>query len=456
MTEITENLNYNFHVDVRHPYTIQHRLFDAIGQKDNIEALRLISLMSPDEINLLRLSGKTLLMVAVEANNGDIINTLMYSYNADLYAQNFYKETVITMAAIAGNIEFLDKFLPMLANKFKDEILRAFIKAIEKRQINAAKFLLNYYEKNIGKFNIEARCGFNGETALIVASRNGDLDTIKYLISMRANPFVEYGDGNNAISSVLFGENDELAFKCLEFYASFFNILETKNFRGDNILIAAARRGFGLCVEFLLGLLVADKRLSYFLQKNIMGDNVLMVACSSCFSDYNLVKNLCEFADMNYMLDIIIDEPDCSNYTPLNLAAKCNKTDIVALLLSYNANANVVSANGDSPLYYAIKNNNMIMFRLLVELSDVNRKDMFGQTPLMVAVDAGIEYVKILLEKKANVRERNVRGFSALTIACVKKNEECVKLLIANGARVTDLEKGVRTSYAIDMILSYH
>jgi hypothetical protein len=73
---------------------------------------------------------------------------------------------------------------------------------------------------------------------------------------------------------------------------------------------------------------------------------------------------------------------------------------------------------------------------LLKEGADINTKNKYGWTPLMIACEKdNKEMVKLLLEKGADVKAKNINGKSALVIAYYYGHQEIVKLLKSYGAK---------------------
>jgi ankyrin repeat protein len=76
--------------------------------------------------------------------------------------------------------------------------------------------------------------------------------------------------------------------------------------------------------------------------------------------------------------------------------------------------------------------------------ADVNAKDNDGWTALMWASWSGLTKVaSTLVDHKTDVKAVDRQGNSALTLAAMRGNCEIVKLLLANGAAVTDRDQAV-------------
>tara|TARA_B100001741_G_scaffold303772_1_gene294216 strand:- start:1493 stop:1840 length:348 start_codon:yes stop_codon:yes gene_type:complete len=73
------------------------------------------------------------------------------------------------------------------------------------------------------------------------------------------------------------------------------------------------------------------------------------------------------------------------NITPLMKAVVHNKLDIIELLLSNGANANLATNSGNTALHYASFMNHPDAIRILIKHgANVNALNTFDQTPLLV------------------------------------------------------------------------
>jgi ankyrin repeat protein len=156
---------------------------------------------------------------------------------------------------------------------------------------------------------------------------------------------------------------------------------------------------------------------------------------------------------------------DRGGFTPLIYAARENCRACVEVLLKHKADIGLPDPSGVPPLSIAMMNGNWDVSKRLMEAgADVNQWDIFGQSPLHVAVGAmnsrgdnnpldldaqnqasGRDIVKMLVERGANPnqqlfyrapgRDNGVgRGLTPFLAACASGDIEIVKLLLAHGA----------------------
>jgi ankyrin repeat protein len=159
---------------------------------------------------------------------------------------------------------------------------------------------------------------------------------------------------------------------------------------------------------------------------------------------------------------------DSGGLTPLLYAARENCAACVDVLLKNKADIDLPDPDGVSPLLLAIMNANWDLAKRLIQAgADVSQWDIFGEAPLITAIDqrnridggrasidvpnttSGLAIVTLLLErgadpnmqlffKPANVRgDVYTRGATPLIRAAVNGDLEVVKQLLEHGADAT-------------------
>ena len=160
---------------------------------------------------------------------------------------------------------------------------------------------------------------------------------------------------------------------------------------------------------------------------------------------------------------------DSGGLSPLAYAARENCMACVEVLLTHKVDINLPDPDGVSPLLVAIMNANWdIASRLIQAGADVNQWDIFGETPLLNAINlrsrrdggkgssidplnkiSGTEIVKTLLARGANPNMQlffkpanapgamNTRGVTPLIRAVFNGDVEMTKLLLEHGADPT-------------------
>lgn len=133
-----------------------------------------------------------------------------------------------------------------------------------------------------------------------------------------------------------------------------------------------------------------------------------------------------------------IDEIDANGHTALWIASRRNKVNAVRDLLSLGADPNESGPDWDTPLLIATQvNSDTPIAELLIAASaDVNVVDQrYGQTPLHYAVrENNREVVRLLLHSGANSNARSSSGDTPLQFAVAKGYPDIVELLLNSGA----------------------
>jgi ankyrin repeat protein len=110
--------------------------------------------------------------------------------------------------------------------------------------------------------------------------------------------------------------------------------------------------------------------------------------------------------ELNRLRGLIANSADVNaiilppEWTPLLIAVECNNPEVVRLLLSYGANANIANFNKQTLLHIAVNKNAISIARLLIEdgNAEVNVLDGCGYTPLKYAKEFGYtEIIELLI-----------------------------------------------------------
>ncbi len=137
-------------------------------------------------------------------------------------------------------------------------------------------------------------------------------------------------------------------------------------------------------------------------------------------------------------------------FPPLYYAvAECkSNADLIRLLLSRGANANIRMVNDETPLHLAIQHDNIDAVKALLEFGAdpcaATRID-FYYSPLMKASALGrLEIMRLLLDAGADPAFKNPMGESAETVAAKRSREKVKQLLAILGPwnRKTSRKKG--------------
>lgn len=137
------------------------------------------------------------------------------------------------------------------------------------------------------------------------------------------------------------------------------------------------------------------------------GDNALI--CCSKFGYTEIIHELIKGG-----VNINSKQNNVSKNSSLHLAVDYNQNGIVKLLLENGADINILNELNQSPLYYAIKNGNMIMIKILLERgAEIEGKDINGKSlkDIIIGKQNLDEILKIL-----NERDKLIKDFEKLNI----------------------------------------
>ena len=137
-----------------------------------------------------------------------------------------------------------------------------------------------------------------------------------------------------------------------------------------------------------------------------------------------------------------VNHQDKNGQMALTFASDIGHIEIVKALIVAGANVNhqvnhpfvTLFLRGETALLRAVKHTEVVRL-LLAAGADPNIQNNLGDTPLILASDAGyIETVKLLLVANADPNIQNFLGHTALMKASFRRHAEIVRLLLAAGA----------------------
>ncbi|MEJ2700924.1 MAG: ankyrin repeat domain-containing protein [Sedimentisphaerales bacterium] len=137
-----------------------------------------------------------------------------------------------------------------------------------------------------------------------------------------------------------------------------------------------------------------------------------------------------EIVELLLVNGVDVNSGNIYDQTPAEVAMEANHNEIVKLLMSKGADV--------SPLLVAVHMKDLAKARNLIEAgADVNKRTLYGTSPLHRAAAAGFKDIAVLLiEKGADVNAKDNRGRTPLHDAAEKGHKEIVELLVAKGADV--------------------
>lgn len=138
------------------------------------------------------------------------------------------------------------------------------------------------------------------------------------------------------------------------------------------------------------------------------------------------------------------------NYAPkkgaslLSLAVAMKSNKIGNYLIEKGAETGIkveISGIYYSLLDIAINSGNFEMFKILVNETEINKRNEAGQSPLYVAVTAenpNLDIIKYLVEKGANINLNDKDGMPIIAIAVLYDNLDVIKILAESGQNIKE------------------
>ena len=203
----------------------------------------------------------------------------------------------------------------------------------------------------------------------------------------------------------------------------------------ETIHMAAYAGNLALCTMRLKqGLVKADSR-------DADGRTPIHWACAG--GHVNVLRMLLECLETKEERVRVIDKHDEGGWTPLMSATSAGHVEVVKELLSHNCDCNICNDNGQIPLHYTKKDENIASL-LIPHTSNINTFSKGGKaTPLIKSVMLGATGVVklLLLTGKCKINFQDYSGNTALHYAYNEGDEDMIKLLENNGASITILNR---------------
>jgi len=294
-------------------------------------------------------------------------------------------------------------------------------------------------------------------TPLILATRLGQLESIKCLVDDGADINLQDSDGKTALHYAASDEHSDVMKELLDNKAD----VNSRDKNGSTPLHYAAGNGHLIAVKTCL---------KYGADVNMVdNDNTTALHSASSHGHSDVMKELLDnkavidardkhlktplhCAAVNGHLNAVktclsygADVKRMDNYiqTALHLAADGGHSDVMKELLDSKADVNARDRFGKTPLHCAARNGYLLAVKTCLSYgADVNMVDNFNQTTLHLAASCGhSDVVKELLDSKADVNARGTYGETPLHWAAENGHLIAVKTCLSYGADVNMVNK---------------
>ncbi|MQM14323.1 hypothetical protein Taro_047252 [Colocasia esculenta] len=128
------------------------------------------------------------------------------------------------------------------------------------------------------------------------------------------------------------------------------------------------------------------------------------------------------------------DVGDSRGRTPLHIAASKGFEDCVLVLLKHACNIHIQDAEGNTPLWLAIKGKHHKIFNLLYHCACFSNPTTSGDLLCLAAKRNDLPAMKELLKHGLSIDSKNHEGLTALEVAMDLNHVDLVSFLVMNGA----------------------
>lgn len=260
----------------------------------------------------------------------------------------------------------------------------------------------------------------DGLAPLHFAAREGHLGVIKYLLEKKAKPDAKNASGATPLQEAFRMGKLEAAALLIQAGAN----VNAKDAKGNSAMHLVMPQGVRLAGLELLLASKADPNI-----KDDHGDSPLHVAVGTNLG-----------IDVVRMLIANSANPNIRNsegMTPLHTAVDRSRIDSIYVLISNGADVFAADLKGRTPFDLALQKGDALL-QAVITAATVGATDKEGNTQLHTAIirKAEVRTIALLLDRKAGVNVRNMNGDTPLHLAVQADLREIGELLIARGADI--------------------
>lgn len=380
------------------------------AMKDRVEIVEVL-LNAGAKVNLQDKDGNTPLHFACYGNKSESVSLLM-KFGADPKIQNSKKETAFHKAAVICGEEIFDML---------------------------------YLKSNLEGVN------HLGRKPLHISARYQNLEFCKLLLKAKVQESPLDFEGNDPLMACLKGLNSNEELERL--FISKLQNAEFSNKKGERYLHAAATTDKASAITSLLdsGAIVDCKdnagvtplvRALRNRKKNaarVLVDNGADLSIKD--NDGRTLLHLMAFwmtekTDLKDIIEVVdVNAVDTKGRTALHDIVYWGHKNNVKELIQAGAKVNIAAIeNGETPIFGAVRKQRLEMVDLLIESkADITVKNVYGETPLKLAVSGNksdLKIVKLLLESGADVNALNIYNESISHEIVRSGNIDLMKLVL--------------------------
>ena len=364
----------------------------------------------------IRFNSPHLLYFNAIENNDNAMMHLLAEFDVPVINNSPHRKSLLIKAISEGNVEAIDFLLANGVNPNERCRFSSYTPLFQ--VITAIGLDSKMRERIIDKLvhngaDVNLFCEYGSPLLGSIIEKNEECT--KQLLKLGADINAVSAHNNTALIYVINNKNHS---SCLEKLLELRANVNHQNNQGETALMLAIENQLSNHINLLL-----NEKPDLTLQ-NSTGKSVLHYAL-----DYNDVKNLKKLIQLGAPLNV--QTKNNGNTALINAVCQNNDYFVSTLILS-GADCNIKNNKGHTAIYYAIQNQEMTSFKLLVSHGhNINDEiDNNGRTALINAVrKSNLQMVQILLDVGANPRLIDKHGLSALDYAQQKKQEKIIRLL---------------------------
>ncbi|XP_063877858.1 serine/threonine-protein phosphatase 6 regulatory ankyrin repeat subunit B-like [Scylla paramamosain] len=384
-------------------------------------------------------SKDTALHIAIRMKKDDLVDLLL-RYNANCNAQNSKGSTPLHLAIkhIPQRVERILQCKNLQTDLVSEDYNTPLYLAVKKNNMVIVKKLLD-----MGTANIDAQDKKAKQTALHVAANCGKEEIVEVLLNHNANCNIQDSQGNTPLHLAIIKGHHSCSEKILGGNTANIHLV---NENQDSPLHLAVKVGH---------VTIADKLLDMELDYNAvdsLGNTALHLLAEGGYLD--CCKKLLQKDVVN------LNAKNDTGDTPLHLATRAGKSNIVTLLQHYPGDCNSQNNSQDTPLHLAVNGGHfncvteLLRFKNL-RIDSTNKDD---STALHCAVKNGnSDIVALLLLHHANCNAKDRLGNTPLHCAVTKGNEACcIKLLECSNLEINEMNTSQEAALHVAARLGRH
>ncbi|MDR0639541.1 MAG: ankyrin repeat domain-containing protein [Spirochaetaceae bacterium] len=366
------------------------------------------AILTPASLASTDATGRTIIHLAVEQGDTAALDTIIEAAGFDYIPQ------------IVNNRDLAGKTALDIAYAHKDSGTHAdCARSLIMGGGTSSDPFNNYFSPAIKSLNYNLRSA-NGMSPLHYAVQEGYTGYIRFLLKKNADPNITNADGETPLHTAMKRGEIPVIKMIVDGGAK----VDVQDGRGNSPMHIAVQDGVHAEVLAILLASRANPNL-----RDEAGNTPLQVFVHSNKSPLiieTLLKGGASVTTQNN-----------EGKTALFIAVEGNRISLIPMLLNYGSDIFSITAAGTTPFGKALADNSQTLPALITEKT-VRTIDVEGNTPLLVAMksNAGIDIIRTILEKRAEVNAQNKEGESALHIAVRNNQADSGALLLESGANI--------------------